>query len=476
MLTRPSSLLSGDVHLAAIGQFYSNKKLGLPKHKDFRYMPNIVSSAIVNTPPPDLMADVLNKRNKVHHFDKETEEDMIPIFAHGVDGKPRNNKRLLPHRNWCSIREYVPGSTPPATPPDSALDITPAGTPLGGPVAGGPVAGGPVANDSGGFFRRLSSRRKLQRGPSFRGPDGVAQRETDSRPPVSGGLFRSFSRRRASVDNVASGQEKHPGFLKRTFSAGGGASNRPGAGPGAGPDGGAGGGGGRFGGLFARRPGSKRKDDGGINGHWGPDTDDEDEADYDEEDLTPPPNSRRPAGMGLRGGGGSQGEFPHEYQEGDESYFSVRHAGKPLPANPPVQMSGGAGPPRAGGIGGGDIMPAQEFVPKPFHRTPTGLSAKEIRRGGGERLAVNLEGGLDICLNVEVNKKDPAGITVPYRLLVPRLWYDYGGEDEERIPEVSPKGVKRFFSLRGKKAAPPPEYPVSGPDGEGEDQEEEYDG
>ncbi len=27
-------------------------------------------------------------------------------------------------------------------------------------------------------------------------------------------------------------------------------------------------------------------------------------------------------------------------------------------------------------------------------------------------------------------RKDPTGITVPYRLLVPRLWYEYGGEDE----------------------------------------------
>ena len=34
-------------------------------------MPNIVSSAIVNTPPPDMMADVLNKRNKIHHLNAE---------------------------------------------------------------------------------------------------------------------------------------------------------------------------------------------------------------------------------------------------------------------------------------------------------------------------------------------------------------------------------------------------------------------
>jgi PhoD related phosphatase len=100
---------SGDVHLAAIGQFYSNPKLNLAKDRDFRYMPNVISSAIVNSPPLDMVSDILNKRNKIHHVDMNTDEDMIPIFTHDVDGKPRNNKRLLPRRNWCSIREYHPG-------------------------------------------------------------------------------------------------------------------------------------------------------------------------------------------------------------------------------------------------------------------------------------------------------------------------------------------------------------------------------
>lgn len=72
-------------------------------------MPNIISSAIVNTPPPDMVADMLNKRNKIHHMDSNTDESMIPIFTHDVDDKPRNNKRLLPRRNWCAIREYQPG-------------------------------------------------------------------------------------------------------------------------------------------------------------------------------------------------------------------------------------------------------------------------------------------------------------------------------------------------------------------------------
>lgn len=110
------TILGGDVHLGAVGQFYSNKKLGVPKDQDHRYMPNVVSSAIVNTPPPVMMADVLNKRNKIHHLDPETDEDMIPMFERDVDGTKRNNKHLLPRRNFCVIREYQPGHTPPASP------------------------------------------------------------------------------------------------------------------------------------------------------------------------------------------------------------------------------------------------------------------------------------------------------------------------------------------------------------------------
>ncbi|KAF2426495.1 hypothetical protein EJ08DRAFT_637967 [Tothia fuscella] len=110
------TILGGDVHLGAVGQFYSNKRLGIPKDQDHRYMPNVISSAIVNTPPSDMVADVLNKRNKVHHLDDETDEDMIPMFPEDVNSKARNNKHLLPRRNWCSIREYAPTDTPPHSP------------------------------------------------------------------------------------------------------------------------------------------------------------------------------------------------------------------------------------------------------------------------------------------------------------------------------------------------------------------------
>ena len=410
---------SGDVHLAAIGRFFSDPKLNIPRHEDFRYIPNVISSAIVNTPPPDLMADILNKRNKVHHFDKETDEDMIPIFGHGVDGKPRNNKRLLPHRNWCSIRPYVPGNSPPSTPNDSTYDLTPVGSPPG-------TAGG-----AGGIFRRFSLSKSRDRGPVFRGPDGVRDR---TRPPVSAGLLRTLSGRggTASADVVGNPRQRPPGLLTRTLS---GSSV-----------------GGRIGGLFRRRGSTAKRDDGGINGNWGTETDEEDPHYDDEAPRTRGGGGKRKL-VALRGGHGD--EYENEYEDGDDSYFSTKPAAvtrdrrDPSPPEP-VVMSGGAGPVgmtrAAAGGSRGDVAPEQEFTPKPFHRTPTGLSAKQLKNA--EKLAVNLEGGLEISINVEISPRDPGGSTVPYRMVVPRLWYEYQGEDEIPKQEKPVGGIKRLLSLR----------------------------
>ncbi|PHH54530.1 Uncharacterized protein YGR266W [Ceratocystis fimbriata CBS 114723] len=176
------TILSGDVHLGGIGQFYSNPKFTVAKHKDFRYMPNVISSAIANAPPPHFLADVLNKRNKVHHFDKETDESMVPIFTHDVDGSPRNNKHLLPRRNWCSISPWTPDSTSIATPSlsNAETEETSAMQP----------------QRRGSLLRRLSNAIPHRR-KSISTADGEA---SVSRPPVttvgrSGGLFRSLSQR-----------------------------------------------------------------------------------------------------------------------------------------------------------------------------------------------------------------------------------------------------------------------------------------
>ncbi|KAJ5082745.1 hypothetical protein N7532_011788 [Penicillium argentinense] len=151
------TILSGDVHLAAIGQFYSNPKLDVAKDRDYRYMPNVISSAIANMPETDIIADTLNKRNTVHHMDSNTDEDVIPIFTQDVNGKSRNNKRLLPRRNWCSIRQYLPGSTPSSTPePETPEASEPRPGKLQRTLSLG--RGDKGANPKPGLLRRLSTK------------------------------------------------------------------------------------------------------------------------------------------------------------------------------------------------------------------------------------------------------------------------------------------------------------------------------
>ncbi|KIH94451.1 hypothetical protein SPBR_05468 [Sporothrix brasiliensis 5110] len=517
------TILSGDVHLAAIGQFYSNSKQGLAKHKDFRYMPNVISSAIANTPPPDIMADILNKRNKVHHFDKETDEDMIPLFGHGVDGKPRNNKTLLPHRNWCSIQPYAPGDNPDPAFQHSGLNV---------------AADDMSTSSRGNFFMRtVSFRRNPYNGNS--GNNGDL-----SRPPISGGggsLLRRFSRGRQSVDSVQRPVVPNNG-VRRSFSlARANPSNL-------------------FRRLSSRR--QRRPDDGGINGSWGPDSEEAlpqqqyeqaaNQQAYQQERYPPPQQqqqqqqsgappipgkipvnyangqghnhgqghgrgydqSRRrgvhpgqypddqstisseedvpgaPASGGqsqqarIRGGAGSPSDLASqaydEYENGDEGYFSVkrRPAGPGRSQTAPdmgatgfaphqqqqraPQASGGTLPTMsdaADGSMGGSMGPPT----RPFYRTPTGLTARQMKKA--EKYEVNLEGGLDIRLNVEVNPKDPSGITVPYRLVVPRLWYTYesdpvaGAMGGGKVA-TAPTGIKRLLSIGRRKPSlslPPPQ-------------------
>lgn len=379
------TILGGDVHLAAIGQFYSNPQLGLAKDHDFRYMPNVISSAIVNTPPPDKLADLLNKRNKVHHLDAETDEDMIPIFTRDVNMKPRNNKRLLNRRNWCSIREYNPELSPPPT-----------------PQTDGPSSPPPKR----GLLRRLST----SRGPSYR-PDAApppsnaaffARNGSYNSPPISNAGF--FARRGSTNSRRGSVDSQRPGVITRTLSL-----TRKDFLPT---------------GLF-RRSSKKKSDSGGINGY----------GDYSETESEPEEDDRRHPNTyhdatGIRGGSGGD-------EDRDESYFPAMP--KPTGRTPeyPVNQAQTS-------VAGS--TPQQGFARSKFQRTPTGLSEKQIRERGPVA-EINLEGGLDICLNMEVSCKDPAGITMPYRLLVPALWYD---ESQDHLIDTkrSRRGLMRWGTLK----------------------------
>ena len=303
------TILGGDVHLGAVGQFYSRKTLGTAKDRDHRYMTNVISSAIVNTPPPVMMADVLNKRNKVHHLDHETDEDMIPMFGEDVDGSKRNNHHLLPRRNYATIAEYVPGGTPP---------------------------GSPRLEDAEGM----------------------------------GNGARRFP----------------PGSMKRTMSL----TRNPAAN------------------LVRRLSGSGKKQ--GLEGEQGrPFT-------SQSQDSRPQPGSMQRSNS-L--GGEAQG-----------SYFN------------PQDTNGGAQRPS-------------------FHRRPTNLSVKAARKAaakggadgnldGREPGQISLENGLDISLNMEIDQRDPGGATMPYRLLVPALWYEGDIDENEAVYKGHKVGFMQRLRGRGK--------------------------
>ncbi|ESZ96425.1 hypothetical protein SBOR_3157 [Sclerotinia borealis F-4128] len=122
------SILGGDVHLAAVGRFYSNPSLQIPVSKDFRYMANIISSAIVNKPPPQAVANLLARRNKIHHLDKETDETLLSFFDRnpGEDRKSsKSNTVTMPSRNWAVLTENSrTSSTSPNAPNTSTVNNT----------------------------------------------------------------------------------------------------------------------------------------------------------------------------------------------------------------------------------------------------------------------------------------------------------------------------------------------------------------
>lgn len=102
------TILGGDVHLGAVGRFYSKPKLGIPVEQDHRYMTNIISSAITNKPPPKAVADLLARRNKIHHLDHDTDETLMKLFNKdpGNSTKTGNfNKVTMPSRNYAIIAE-----------------------------------------------------------------------------------------------------------------------------------------------------------------------------------------------------------------------------------------------------------------------------------------------------------------------------------------------------------------------------------
>lgn len=106
------TILGGDVHLAAVGRFYSSPKLAIPTEQDHRYMANVISSAITNKPPPKAVANLLARRNKIHHLNHDTHETLMKIFDRspgGVSKAANWNLCTMPSRNYAVIAEAEAG-------------------------------------------------------------------------------------------------------------------------------------------------------------------------------------------------------------------------------------------------------------------------------------------------------------------------------------------------------------------------------
>ncbi|RSH91537.1 hypothetical protein EHS25_009836 [Saitozyma podzolica] len=119
------TFLSGDVHLAAVGCLFTKQKGGqghqLPASEDYRYMLNVVTSAIVNTPPPRgaaMMVSLLSShkhrtlRESLPHShqplltrtDKDmTDEIMLPLFTKDTNGSPMKRQFVMARRNYATV-------------------------------------------------------------------------------------------------------------------------------------------------------------------------------------------------------------------------------------------------------------------------------------------------------------------------------------------------------------------------------------
>jgi hypothetical protein len=104
------TILGGDVHLGAIGRFYSNPKLAIPAEQDWRYIPNIISSAITNKPPPQAVANLLARRNKIHHLDHDTDETLLEIFDRDPGLNEKGEKINTNGHNGMNERSLTNGN------------------------------------------------------------------------------------------------------------------------------------------------------------------------------------------------------------------------------------------------------------------------------------------------------------------------------------------------------------------------------
>ncbi|KAI8579070.1 hypothetical protein K450DRAFT_243713 [Umbelopsis ramanniana AG] len=95
------SFIAGDVHCCAAGKLYS-KDMREKEEGDPHLMMQVVSSAIVNAPPPQALLTYLGQNASPVSFNGNTEEKMFNIFKMSPNGNSRTNQKLMGRRNYCA--------------------------------------------------------------------------------------------------------------------------------------------------------------------------------------------------------------------------------------------------------------------------------------------------------------------------------------------------------------------------------------
>lgn len=103
------TFLSGDVHCAAVGYFKTlvrSKAREIDPLTDHRYMLNVVTSAIVNTPPPNgvltMVGMLADRAHKTMHY-CDTDESMVPLFQTDTNGTPLKQQFIMGRRNYTKV-------------------------------------------------------------------------------------------------------------------------------------------------------------------------------------------------------------------------------------------------------------------------------------------------------------------------------------------------------------------------------------
>ncbi|KAG2424556.1 hypothetical protein HXX76_014436 [Chlamydomonas incerta] len=126
------SFLSGDVHCAGYGMFHGAagrhsdeavEHMRLPARevlaRDPKFMPQIISSAITNVPPPAFVLDALREEAEDPHLLMgDTVARMVALRRHAVIGTQDDDFLLVGERNWCLVSE------PPRPPPKEGITGT----------------------------------------------------------------------------------------------------------------------------------------------------------------------------------------------------------------------------------------------------------------------------------------------------------------------------------------------------------------